>query len=424
MRLLQLFIFFFLLLIQVSCQSKKEDTKNISEHIDSVVILRPDYPESADTLKLSQIADTIFYVNLPYKGRIEQIQYLDSMIFVQGMDYIFVFNQSIELLYKVSIHSCSCFDLRPEESKFYIYDIFKSNEIKEYNFNGNELRNIRLKTNEKGFYGATFLAVNDSLFAISRLNDGSNENELFFVNGKGRRIGYVKNMEPYVPAGDALTHNEIWPRTLFRTSEGIRYHRCYRDTLFAIEQNMTLRPVLVEQKISKVPIEKRIECVGGDMTEYLDYCYLNNKYAVRIYESSRYYIAEYLEGRSSSNLPNYLVYDKRTGKLSRVENDFSRGFETHQLHFGIFNDYDGALAFTPLYQSGDYLIMVNGGEAQGRGSNFPKALYKRGKKIENEQYPCRSDVYRNIEDKKRADAFFNNLNEENDTMLMIVKLKR
>lgn len=36
-------------------------------------------------------------------------------------------------------------------------------------------------------------------------------------------------MEPYVPAGNALTHNDIC--TLFRTSEGLSYHRCYRDTL-------------------------------------------------------------------------------------------------------------------------------------------------------------------------------------------------
>lgn len=409
--------------MQLSCQSKKENMIFNFESIDSVLILQTNYPESSDTLKISQIADTVFYINLPYKGHLGQVQYLDTLIFVQSMDYIFAFNQSVQLLFKIPINSTSCFDLRPKESKFYVYDVFKLNEIKEYDFNGNELRKIRLKTDENGFYGASFLAVNDSLFAISRLNEGTNENELFFVNGKGRKIGRVKNMEPYIPTGNALTHNEIWPRTLFRTSEGLRYHRCYRDTLFAIEQDMTLEPILIEQKIKKVPLEKRIECVGGDMMEYLNYCLENKTYAVRVFENSRYYIAEYLLGRSTNMLPNYFIYDKKNGKLNRIENDLSRGFETHQLHFGIFNDYDGALAFTPLYQSGDYLIMVNGGEAQGRGRNFPKALYKIGKKIENELYSCRSDVYRSASDKKRADIFYDNLDEENDTMLMIIKLK-
>lgn len=415
---------FFFLLMQTSCQSKKEDIKFNSEIKDSLIVLQANYPESSDTLKLSQIADTVFYINLPYKGPINQVQYLDSLFFVHSSDNLFAFNQAVEVLYKIPINYSSCLDLCPEKSKFYIYDVYQSNVIKEYDFNGNELRKIRLKTNEKGFYGASFLAVNDSLFAISPLNEGYNENELFFVDGKGHKIGRIKNMEPYVRAVDALTHNEVWSRTLFRTSEGLRYHRCYRDTLFAIGHDMTLKPILVEQKISKVPLDKRIECVGGDMMEYINYCRRNKKYAVRMYENSRYCITEYLSARSSMELPNYLVYDKKNGKLNRVENDFSRGFKTHQLHFGIFNDYDGGLAFTPLYQSGDYLIMVNGGEAQGYGSNFPKMLYERGKKIENEVYPCRSGVYRSIDDKKRVDTFFDNLDEEKNTMLMIVKLKK
>ena len=424
MRLLQLFIFFILLLTQVSCQSRKEDYRNIFEHIDSVIILRSDYPESFDTFRLSQIADTVFYINLPYKGRIEQIQYLDSLIFVQGMDYVFTFDQSSKLLYKTPINFCSCFDIHPEELKFYIYDVLKSKDIKVYNFKGEKLKSIPLKISEEGFCGAFFLALNDSLFAISMLNEGHNKNELIFVNEKGRRVSYIKNMEPFVRAGEALTHNEKWARTLFRTSEGLRYHRCYRDTLFAIEQDMTLHPVLIEQKISKVPIEKRIENVGGDMMEYLNYCAKNKKYAVRLFENSRYYIVEYLGGRSNSNLPNYLIYDKNVRKLNRVENDLFHGLEIHHLHFGIFNDYDGGLAFTPVFQSGDYLIMVNGGEAQGKGGAIPKTLYEKGKWIIDEQYPCRSDIYRNINDKKRADAFFENFDEKKNTMLMIVKLKK
>lgn len=410
--------------MQVSCQTKKEEAESTPKTGDSIVVLRADYPESTDTLKLSQIADTVFYVNIPYKGGIEQVQYIDSLIFVQSGDNILVFNQSNELLYKVPMASTSCFDLRREVSKFYVYDSFKANEIKEYDFKGNLLRSIRLKTDENGFYGASFLAVNDSLFAISRLNEGSNENELFFVNGRGKRVGYKRNAEPFVRGSNARTLNEIWSRTLFRTSEGLRYHRCYRDTLFAIEQDMALTPVVIEQKISKVPIEKRLECVGGDEMEYLNYCAENNKYAVRTFDNSRYYIAEYLLGKSSDELPNYMVYDKVTGKLKRVIIDLEHGYDIGQFHFGIFNDYDGGLAFTPMYQSGDYLIMLNAGRAQGWGKDFPKTLYTDGKQIKGKQYSCKSNVYRTINDKKRADDFFNNLNEKENTMLMIVKLKK
>lgn len=77
-----------------------------------------------------------------------------------------------------------------------------------------------------------------------------------------------------------------------------------------------------------------------------------------------------------------------------------------------------------MYQSGDYLIMLNAGRAQGWRKDFPKTLYTDGKKIEGKQYSCKSDVYRTINDKKRADDFFNHLNEKENTMLMIVKLKK
>lgn len=64
--------------MQVSCQTKKEESVSTPKTGDSIVVLRADYPESTDTLKLSQIADTVFYVNIPYKGGIEQVQYIDS----------------------------------------------------------------------------------------------------------------------------------------------------------------------------------------------------------------------------------------------------------------------------------------------------------------------------------------------------------
>ena len=72
------------------------------------------------------------------------------------------------------------------------------------------------------------------------------------------------------------------------------------------------------------------------------------------------------------------------------------------FHFGIFNDYDGGLAFAPSAQSGDYLIMVNASDQQGdRHKTLPKTLYQEGriipelvnKKPVSRQRQMRSDVY-------------------------------
>ncbi|SHF34238.1 hypothetical protein SAMN05444349_11690 [Bacteroides faecichinchillae] len=143
------------------------------------------------------------------------------------------------------------------------------------------------------------------------------------------------------------TYHESWPRPLFHCSEGLRYHRCYGDTLFAIQPDMTLRPVLIEQKISKVPLDKRLESVGGDEIEYRQYCLDNKLYATWVFEDNHFFIVDYLIGKSWREFAscNYLVYDKKTGKLNRVENDFNAEYDTHNLHLGIFNDYDGGLAF-------------------------------------------------------------------------------
>lgn len=419
MRILQLFLLL-LLLMQVSCQTKKEDAVSTPTSSDSIIVLRADYPESADTVKLSQIADTMFYVKLDHKSNdFIQIQYLDSLIFVQDIDYVYAYNKAGKLLYKVYART-GCFDLDPENGKFYTYSC-STKRIKTYDFKGKELKSITSKADEVGFYGASFIALNDSLFALSMPINGREKNELIFINDKGQCVKHIKNIEPFTPGENSGILNEDWGRTLFRTNEGLRYHRCYRDTLFAIEQDMTLRPILIEQKISKVELNMQTE---GDRKKYIEYCCKYEKYAVKIFESSRYYIIEYLLGRDYGSLPNFLVYDKTTGKLNRIELDWEHYPKIRQFQYGIFNDYDGGLAFTPSCQSGDYLIMANAGVAQGWGNNLPKTLYDEGRKIGGVQCSCKSNVYRSIEAKKRADAFFDNLDEKENTMLTIVKLKK
>lgn len=415
-------------LLLVSCQSRKEKTIEIftEESVDTTVVLRPDYPESTDTLRLSNIADSVFYVKLQYRqfDDILNVQYFDSLIFVQDYTAVFAFNPSGELLYKVLLSSRGCLDVDAGNSKFYTYTI--KNQIKAYDFKGNELEHFRARVDENSFYGFYFLAINDSLFARAEYNAGYNEYELDFINKKGRMIGGIKNVEPHARTMNSYSHHESWPRPLFRCSEGLRYHRCYGDTLFAIQSDMTLRPVLIEQKISKVPLDKRLESVGGDEIEYRQYCLDHKLYATRIFENNHFFIVDYLMGKSWREFANcnYLVYDKKNGKLNRIENDFYAEYDTHKLHLGIFNDYDGGLAFAPFCQSGDYLIMVNAGDVQMGGKDYPKRLYEKGRKMNGEHFVFRSNVYRTSDDKQRADRFFQNLDEEKETALMIVKLKR
>lgn len=111
--------------------------------------------------------------------------------------------------------------------------------------------------------------------------------------------------------------------------------------------------------------------------------------------------------------------------LSRTHNDLQKSIGTKRLHFGIFNDYDGGLAFEPEHLSGEYLIMVNAGKSQGGAKDHPKKLYLEGRKVAENQYTVISNVYRKKKYKKRADDFFNKEvgDEDKSTVLTIIKMK-
>ena len=94
------------------------------------------------------------------------------------------------------------------------------------------------------------------------------------------------------------------------------------------------------------------------------------------------------------------------------------------MHFGIYNDYDGGLPFTPLNQCCDYLIMVGAGIAQGAMSASPKTLYTDGREFGDSFYPVVSGTAKNTEAKERLSKFFSDFDEDKQTMITILKLKK
>lgn len=401
-------------------QTEKDNGKN-QRNPTSLVL--SDSSTCTDTLTLCKLADTVFYVNLHHKDlAIKDVQYFDSIIFVHDIvNGVFAFDGSGKLLYCKNIPS-ACFDVNADSKRFYIYS-FISNEVKVYDWSGKEVESIRLLADRNSLYGNYFLAINDSLFIRANHNTGDIKHELLFFNRKGRVVSKRKNYEPFAKFSNATTYHEIWNRPLYKTSQGLRFHRCYGDTVFSIGSDRILRPVLIEQKIKKVPLSNRLEVVGGNEIEYLNLCDKEGFYGTRMYENSRFFLIEALIGKSSFRLPNFLLYDRKNNLLSCIENNITKGLENGTLHFGIFNDYDGGLAFAPICQSGDFLIMANAGETQGKAGSHPKSLYTKGRKISGLLYKCRSDVFSNIENRNRLEDFFQHFDDEKDTMLMIVKLK-
>lgn len=403
-------------------QASQEVKPETSEK--GIVILPAGYPEEKDTLTLSEWADTVFYVRLQQPGLTDdcQVHYLDSLILMYDHRDVMAFDAEGKPLYRIA-GEAGCLDVLPEEASFYLYH-FSDRIIRKYGFDGKERATLRLKA-EMGTYGRNFLALSDTLFAISTMNVGYNPYELFFVDGRGEVVHRVKNREPFQPQTGSRTHNSVWHHRLFRSDEGCRYYPSYADTLYEVREDATIHPVMVENKISKIPLEHRLEYSGQRLDEFIQEMLDRGWNAVRHFETSRFHLAEYKIGGYAQMLSNYLIFDKESGKLYRTSFQLLDALKGEgPLHFGIFNDYDGGLAFAPSSQSGEYLVMVNAGGQQGGYHTRPRTLFQEGRVNTGKAFQVRSDVWTDSSHRQRLERFFQDFDEKKHSMLMMVKPKK
>lgn len=436
------------ILIAVCCNNhtktgKVQTTEDPYLTDDSLIVLSNDKPESKDSIYLTDIADSLFYISLK-GGNLEvlQLHYLDSLILVSDIRNVYIFHANGEVRSKLPLYNGS-FDVSSDGQKLYTYT-FLTKELCAYDLNGNHIWKTKVKYSpslpELGYYGYSFLAVNDTTFAIANINFGNNRDKIVFVNQNGKVVHRIANDERFTPPPSVYSVNRTWQRILFRSNGTLCYHAPYSDTLYAIHgHTLNLSPTVVEEKLAKVPLKKRLEYTGEKVEDLHRYCtnmytcpigYYDiwtdsSKYITRFFETSRYLIVGYTHGSLMLPTSNFLIYDKKKKVLSRTHNDLQKSVGKKRLHFGIFNDYDGGLAFEPEHLSGEYLIMVNAGESQGGAKNHPKELYLKGRKVAENQYTMVSDVYRKAEYKKRADDFFNKEigDEDKHTVLTIIKVK-
>lgn len=189
--------------------------------------------------------------------------------------------------------------------------------------------------------------------------------------------------------------------------------------------------MLIETMIGKMAIEHRMEYNGMDNDTYIIETVNKEpekKNGVRYFETSRFIIGEYKVGQHQRDWSDYICYDKHNKKWYQIINKFpSEGF---LFHFGIFNDYDGGLAFAPSTQSGEWLIMVNASDQNGESRTKPKRLYQEGIIIQNrqtgemEQYLYRSDVWKDAEKRNLLNKFYQDFNDDKHSVLMLVRLKK
>jgi hypothetical protein len=348
---------FSVVLLFVNCSNNTNNAQETPTHqyIEHLVKIDTNYTVINDTIRLSRITDSLFYIaigKVPF-GQISGIQkilMLDSCIFILENSGLHIFNKNGGFVRTIT-DECWGFDVL--SSKQWIYVAYKQ-EINIYDFGGDIIRRKIPLNNETVGIGNFIAAIDSTKIAVSVWNMGTNRNKLVIIDIKGKIIKEFPNHQKFHPERTPLVNASRFHRSLFRYHDEIRYHPYYCDTLFSLS-NDQLKPIFIENKIFKVPLKYRLECLGNN-SAFQKYCKENNAYTTRYLETSRFMIVIYNLGHISQTLPNYLLYDKHTKELYNYKQHLI--FENDRFHFGFFNDYDGGLPFNPDYCSGEYLIGV------------------------------------------------------------------
>lgn len=418
----KILIIIFLSLIVYSCTGNKDNRTMESQKNEKVVVVDSLYPIKKSSISITDIADTVFYVKLQRQmSNVYRIDYYENNFFVNHHLGVTCFNLKGEILFDIPV-KFSSIDINPIEKLIYIYT-FKNKTIYVYDFLGKLVEQIKVKTQFQNGYGYTFAQVNDSTYALSSVNLGYNKHELVFINNRGLTTNRIPNIEPFSPSSTARIYNSAWDKLLFNTPIGLLYHRYNSDTIFSINKNLELTPIFIDRKIKKIPLNCRLENVGGELEILIKSCLKHKWHHTRYYVNSRFFLCEYVIGKSPTQISNYMLYDKFGESLYVHEFQLSDYLTSNSLHIGINNDYDGGLAFNPTSQSGDYLIMYNANGQGGRFKSLPKTIYQTGRTLNGTLYNCKSDSSISKKYCENLKRFMKSFNENSQSMLTVIKLK-
>lgn len=421
MRILGCLIGIVAVILLQSCNDKRAFSENETQENDTLSSFCLVDRVADSMIYISDIADSVLYFKLDRPSASKeafQVFYDEKQIVLYDMDNLFFY--SLEGVEKNKV--CCPFasvDYDIKNQKLHVYE-FRKRQISVFSNEGNLINTIRLRTAEEGDFGQYFASIDDSTYVLAKINVSGDDGGLLFVSSTGKVVGRMKSQETFTPSPDSYTYHSTWDYPIIRTDEGIGYYPSYGDSIYWLDGKGNMEPFFAETVLKKIPLENRTEVSGGVLNEVIAQCRKNKWATPRYFVNSRFVLAQYVYGRSNNDLPKYLLYDRK-GKQARL---FENRFSDTLFHFGIYNDYDGGLAFTPLNQSGNYLIMAGAGNAQGGMNAYPKTLYTNGRKLGDTVHPVVSGKAKDAEAQKRLSEFFSSFEEDKQTMITILRLKQ
>lgn len=341
----------------IGCKEKtipKLDNNQLGHN--SIVIIDNKYQISKDTIKLSSISDSLFYISIrgnsiPEKLDIHKVMTTKEYIFIHGNHRFFQFNWNGDLIHEYR---------NAENDRVYGFDVLDQqnilfiafpNKILIHGFDGKLIKSVPLAPDLESI-GYFFAAIDTNKMVLALMNKGHNHNRLVIINMNGEVIKKFNNTERFNSNNIPVYNASRFHRMITRNNTDIYYHPLYNDTIYRLI-DYKLFPVFVEKKIFKVPLEERPEYTG-DINRLNKYCNDNLAFITRTMVSNRYILIEAQKASFIKAFPTFMIYDWKIGKL--YFNDLSIDFSKDKMHMGIFNDWDGGIAFKTEFIDNGYMI--------------------------------------------------------------------
>jgi hypothetical protein len=340
-----------------SCNQSDKSSSNIYQGTvtDKVVIIDTTYQFIADTIRLSKIADSLFYFQLEFPGTkvkmdIHKIMTSRKYLYIHSNQKLFQYDWEGKFVkeFENNNEPVSGFDLIEKNNMLLVA---YPKKIIIGNLEGEFYKTIPLNPGLQNL-GSYFAAIDSGNIAISVWNTGVNLFRMVIINNEGNIVKEFVNNEAFSSENAPLRNASRYHRMVFRDKGVIYYQPLFNDTLFQLN-NLELKPVFVEKMTFKVPLTERLEYTG-DLDRYQKYCRNNSAYLTRSMASKRYFFIEAKNASLINAFPVYMLYDRKTDQFNyyNLTVDFSKDI----IHIGVLNDWDGGIALNSEFIDNDYMI--------------------------------------------------------------------
>ena len=377
-----------------SCNSIEPKTKEI------ITIDPRTYTESK--ILLSEIADDISYIPLDKQfpfGLTYTFKIINGFLYASIKDVgvvRFTNNGKLDVRYgnigrgPNEYVYCLRFAVNPNNGTVYVMDQ-KMNNVQVYSKNGVHIRTIKLPQDEDGFKLSDIEFFNSSLVFAQYFNMGRGDHDWIVMDTLGNKIAEKKNSYPEFKGRMGGSGG------LFRTGNNLGYWDEFKDTIFLITPEFNYKTMgLIAKGDFRLPITdepyNNVEDLLKNSSKYFD--------PSNIIDIGSFFVLVYF---FENNLHLALI-NKNTGNTNTIQ--------LKNREDGIPNNIDSGLPFLPeiCYETEGNVFLASLIQPYNLKIYTSSETFKNSKP----KYP---------EKKTQLEQLANGLSENDNPVLMLVKLK-